>query len=656
MTQEEVPIFAGNFVVADYGTGAVMGVPAHDARDWDFAKKHKLAIKQVVAPLFSTTSGKDAVRKDKPTVTRDSVFAIVKHWKDDSYFCLDWKKFGWKSVIIGGIDEGERAEDAAVREVKEETGYQDIKSVTSVGFENHANYYAGHKDVNRYGKYKSFLVTLKSGKRVEPKQEDVAHHEGKWIPRKDVADFLNLPNNTYVWDIYSNGNRAHTGQGVLVNSAEFDGLDSENARELITKTLEKKGVGGKAVEYKLRDWLISRQRYWGTPIPIVYCKSCGVVPVPEKDLPVLLPEKVKFTGKGNPLETNKDFTEVTCPCCGEKARRETDTMATFFDSSWYYLRYCSPKSHDVFDRKSVGYWMPVDQYIGGIEHAVLHLLYARFFTKFLRDLGWLVFDEPFMRLFNQGIVHKEGKRMSKSHGNAVTVDEASAKYGIDTARLFLMFVAGPDKDMEWDEHGIEGASRLVNKFMSLAGKVGGVTDALMEHKLNKTLALVERSYEGFEFNKGMVGFMEFVNYLAEKEQVPRKVMDLLVLMIAPVMPHIAEEIWHKLGNATLVAQESWPKVDESKINQQLEESEKAFDKLVSDVVAVLKLAKEKSGREPEEVFLYVLPQELNKYDSKLIEKRAGKTVKVFAVNDRDKYDPHNKSSKVKPGRPGIYVE
>lgn len=507
LTQEEIPIYATNFVVADYGTGAVMGVPAHDSRDWDFAKKYKIPVKQVIS--------------------------------------------------------------------------------------------------------------------------------------SDKKDKLSL---------------AYEGIGKLVNSAEFSGVDNETAKELIAKTLEKKSLGGRAVEYRLRDWLISRQRYWGTPIPIIYCDSCGVVPVPEKDLPVLLPEKVKFTGKGNPLETNKEFTQASCPICGESARRETDTMATFFDSSWYYLRYCSPHSHDVFDRKSVGYWMPVDQYIGGIEHAVLHLLYARFFTKFLRDAGWLVFDEPFTSLFNQGIVHKDGKRMSKSHGNAVTVDDASSLYGIDTARLFLMFVAGPDKDMEWDNHGIEGASRVVNKLISLTSKIGGTSDALMEHKLNKTLKTVESAYENFEFNKGMVSFMELVNYLSEKDKIPRKVIDVLVLMIAPVMPHIAEEMWHNIGNATFASLENWPRVDESKINENVEKQELEFDRLISDVASVLRLVKEKSGREAEEVFLYVLPQELNKYDPKVIGKKVGKEVRVFAVNDKNKYDPQQKSSKVKPGRPGIYVE
>ena len=232
-------------------------------------------------------------------------------------------------------------------------------------------------------------------------------------------------------------NRAFEGYGVLYNSEQFNGLTSEEAIPKIQEWLATKKLATTTTTYKLRDWLISRQRYWGTPIPVVYCDSCGVVPVSDAELPVRLPEHVEFTGKGNPLLTSKEFLEVKCPKCEKKARRETDTMATFFDSSWYFLRYCDPQNSKlIFDSKKIAFWMPVDQYIGGIEHAVLHLLYARFFTKFLRDLKLLNFDEPFLRLFNQGIVHKEGKRMSKSHGNTVTAEEISAKHGIDTARLF----------------------------------------------------------------------------------------------------------------------------------------------------------------------------------------------------------------------------
>lgn len=453
------------------------------------------------------------------------------------------------------------------------------------------------------------------------------------------------------------GERAFEGYGILYNSGQFNELTSEEAIPKIQKWLAEKNLATTIVQYKLRDWLISRQRYWGTPIPVVYCDDCGVVPIPEKKLPVLLPEKVEFTGKGNPLLTSKVFLEVECPECGKKGRRESDTMATFFDSSWYFLRYCDAKNmKEIFDKKKVDYWMPVDQYIGGVEHAVLHLLYARFFTKFLRDIGLLKFDEPFLRLFNQGIVHKDGKRMSKSHGNTVTAEEISARYGIDTARLFLSFVAGPEKDLEWDDHGIEGAFRAVKKFIHLFDKIGGVSDLIIEHKLHSTLRDLEESYEKIEFNKGVVSFMSFVHWLSEKDTIPPSVLEKIVVAIAPIMPHVAEEMWSRLGKKGLVAEQSWIRYDESKIDVKLEEAEKAVEKTVSDIVNVLKLVKEKQGKEGEKVYVYVLPQEKEGYDATVLTRRIGKEVIVYAVNDKAKYDPQGKSGKARPGKPGIYVE
>jgi len=256
--------------------------------------------------------------------------------------------------------------------------------------------------------------------------------------------------------------------------------------------LKEKKLGKKSINYKLRDWLISRQRYWGTPIPIVYCDDCGIVPVNEKDLPIKLPEKVRF-GKGNPLETNSNWVNVNCPKCNGKARRETDTMDTFVNSSWYFLRYVDPKNKKkIFDTKKAKYWMPIDQYIGGAEHACLHLIYFRFYTKFLRDLGLLKIDEPTYKLFNQGMLHgDDGFVMSKSRGNVVLPEKISKKYGIDTARLFLMSIATLDKDIQWSDKGIEGSFRFVNKVMGYFAKVKvGKSDVRTESKLNKTIKLI----------------------------------------------------------------------------------------------------------------------------------------------------------------------
>lgn len=646
LTNKEVPIYAGTFVVGDYGTGAVMGVPAHDSRDWDFAKKHKIEVKEVVKPVFGKPNEKAEFRR--------TISAVVKR-KDGKFLLVKWKKFGWVAPVIGGIESGEDIGKAAEREVLEETGYK-TKFVKFLGGEIESFFFAENKNVWRHRLDQPVLLELVNEASREISSEENEKHEVIWLSGDNSIKEITHNYNNLGIVRYLGKEEAYTGEGKLINSDAFNGLDSETAKNRIEELLRKKGVGGKTTEYKLRDWLISRQRYWGTPIPIVYCKSCGVVPVPEKELPVLLPENVKFGGKGNPLAGNERFVKTRCPCCNEEAKRETDTMATFFDSSWYFLRYCSPKSHDIFDRKNVEYWMPIDQYIGGIEHAVLHLMYARFFTKFLKDLGWVTFDEPFTRLYNQGIVHKDGKRMSKSKGNAITPEEISGKYGIDSARFFLLFVAGADKDLEWDEHGIEGSFRIVQKFMALVDRVGGAGDDALDHKLNITLEKMQEAYERFEFNKGLVAFAELVNYFHGLKEVPKHALETCILMVYPVIPHIAEEMWSKMGHEVLVAQHEWPKIDKSKIDDKFELIEKAQESVISDINNIIKLLREKRDVEAKKVYLYVLPNEIGNYNSEYLSRHAGIQVSVFAVNDKEKYDPQGKSARAKPGRPAIYVE
>jgi leucyl-tRNA synthetase len=516
VTNEKVPVYAGNFVVSDYGSGMVMAVPGHDQRDYEFAKKYGLSVKVVIKP-----------------------------------------------------------EDYELDEEK---------------------------------------IT-----------------------------------------------EAYEGDGITVSSGQFSDMKNRKAIEKITHYLEKKKLGNKTVQYRLKDWLISRQRYWGTPIPIVYCDKCGIVSVPEKELPIILPDKVKF-GKGNPLETNMEFVNVKCPKCKGKARRETDTMDTFFDSSWYYLRYCDNENRkEPFARKKVDYWMPVDQYIGGAEHACLHLLYARFFTKALRDLGFVEFDEPFLKLFNQGMLHgPDGFVMSKSRGNVVLPEVVSEKYGMDTARLFLVSTASTDKDTEWSENGIEGSLKFVNKVMGYftgfkATKSGGV-DKKIESKINKTIKEVSEDVENFRYNLAIIKIRNLFDKMSE-EKVSRKEAEIFLKLLHPFCPHITEELWEKIGNKSFISIAKWPEADESKINIEYEKEDEVMEKTIGDVNNVLKIFKEKE-KSASKLYLYVMPNEKTIYASNLgeIEKRTGLKTIVFAVNDKDKHDPEKKSSKAKPGKPGIYLE
>jgi leucyl-tRNA synthetase len=347
-----------------------------------------------------------------------------------------------------------------------------------------------------------------------------------------------------------------------------------------TEWLEERGIGEYAVNYRLRDWLISRQRYWGTPIPIIYCEACGIVPVPEEDLPVLLPEEVEFTPTGtgeSPLATVPEFVHVTCPRCGGPARRETDTMDTFVDSSWYYLRYCDPHNTErPFDPTKAGYWMAVDQYTGGIEHAILHLLYSRFFTKFLRDIGLTEVDEPFSALFTQGMVLKDGAAMSKSLGNIVSVDEITSTYGADTARGFTLFVAPPEVDFEWSEQGVEGTHRFLRRVWTLVLEEGGgggqgTTEpseaqiAELRRMTHKTIKRVTHDMEAFKFNTMLAALMEFNNFLIKAKETPvvqtpawEEAIEALLLLLAPACPHIAEELWGRTGRPYTIHQQRWP--------------------------------------------------------------------------------------------------
>ena len=441
LTGEAVPVFTANFVLMGYGEGAVMSVPGHDQRDWEFAKKYDLPIKQVISP----------------------------------------------------------ANDEAC----------DLTAA------------------------------------------------------------------------------AYTEKGVLVNSGEFSGLTSEQAFNKIADALALKKAGSKKTNFRLRDWGVSRQRYWGAPIPIINCESCGAVSVPEKDLPVQLPEDIEFDGVGSPIKKMPSFYETTCPSCGKPAERETDTFDTFMESSWYFARYASANNDEAMLDKEANYWLPVDQYVGGIEHAILHLLYARFFTKLMRDVGLVDVDEPFENLLTQGMVLKDGAKMSKSKGNTVDPQKLIDQYGADTARLFMMFAAPPEQSLEWSDAGVDGAFRFLKRLWRQVSDHAVSVDAQAKPKLDKstldkaqkalrktihqTIKKVTDDVERrFTFNTAIAAVMELLNHVAKFDDasdngiaIKQEALEAAVVLLSPIVPHISHKLWLALGHETVVIDVGWPDVDET---------------------------------------------------------------------------------------------
>jgi len=438
LTGDEVPLWVANFVLMSYGTGAVMAVPGHDERDWEFAKRHGVPIRQVIAPADGS---------------------------------------------------------------------------------------------------------------------DIDIQEQVFVDK-----------------------------GVLVNSGKYDGMDYDTAFNAIADHFEETGRGRRTINYRLRDWGVSRQRYWGAPIPIIYCDDCDAVPVPEEDLPVVLPEEVQVTGTGSPLKGMPEFVNVACPKCGRDARRETDTFDTFVESSWYFARYACPDSDKSMLDERAAYWTPVDQYTGGIEHAILHLLYSRFFQRVMRDVGLTDVSEPFTNLLTQGMVLKDGAKMSKNKGNVVDPQELIERYGADTVRLFMMFAAPPEQSLEWSDEGVQGSYRFLKRFWTaVADHVeAGPVEALQKDSLDEgQKALRRKTHQTIakisddlgrrsSFNTAVAASMELINAVnkfddtsAQGRAVEREALEAVVLMLSPMTPHICHALWSALGRDTALIDERWPAFDES---------------------------------------------------------------------------------------------
>lgn len=558
-TQEQVPVYIADYVLAGYGTGAIMAVPAHDERDHAFAELFKLPIKNVVAPRLIDERNPHVPGKE--VVFREGIIAVVYNPKDDTYLTLNWPEQKWVTFVVGGMEEGEDPVEAAHREIIEETGYTNISYTRRLFGPTHTEFFAAHKNINRIAQSHVVLFTLIDETRVAVNEEESSLHNVSWVPKSALTTDMTHVEMKYILESLASGKeRVVTEEGILINSGSFNGLTSAQARKQITESVN----GELASTYKLRDWIVSRQRYWGCPIPMINCASCGSVPVPPEQLPVVLPDIDDFLPRDDgksPLAKAVDWMHTNCPSCNGAAERETDTLDTFVDSSWYFLRYTDPQNTAQFaDSNKLAVWMPVNFYSGGAEHTTMHLLYARFFHKALFDLGLVPASEPFTQRLNRGLIlGTDGNKMSKSKGNVIDPDKEVERLGSDTVRSYLAFI-GPYNEpgnYPWDPNGIVGVRRFIERAATITEHIVPQTPETVTRALHQSIKKVTEDTIRLKFNTAIAQLMTLVSAIM-KEGISKEDAQIFAILLTPFAPHLAEEVWQELGGAGFVQAQKWP--------------------------------------------------------------------------------------------------
>ncbi|QQG50099.1 MAG: class I tRNA ligase family protein [Candidatus Berkelbacteria bacterium] len=562
LTNDKLPIWIADYVLMDYGTGAAMSVPAHDERDFQFARTHNLPIIQVIAPKLVQSTEPAKYRPDEPTANGQSVIVFVKHPTEDKYLGLDWKEGSWgaKTLLTGTIDDLS-PEETVVKEIREETGYKNAKISQKLGVIDGLFYHLPKK-TNKLVRGHVFLVELENEEQDIVDSAEQARHDLVWLTKEDLAKFLTPETHQFILRWLDAGFTPYTEAGTLVNSGIFDSLESDEASAKIVTLLENDNKGKKATTYRLRDWLVSRQRYWGAPIPIVYDPDGKLHEVKDEHLPLLLPDDVDFLPGGeSPLARSNEYQERAEKLYGQGWHFETDTLDTFVDSSWYFLRYLSPGDTSVvFDPELVKKWLPVDLYIGGIEHATLHLLYARFIARFLAKNGYTDAStaEPFKQLFNIGMITLHGAKMSKSKGNVVSPDPLIEHYGTDALRGYELFVGPMDIEAEWNVNGINGIHRFLIKAFQFKEKVvDSPAEQAETAAFNHYLREVNKMIAGFRLNTVISEAMKLINSWGSKA-VSETIFKEFLITLSPIFPYLTEELWEAMGEKQSIFHAKWP--------------------------------------------------------------------------------------------------